>query len=229
VVREIKRVPRSQGVNRINWDLAYDGPRARRDSGGPGDAVFGVGEARGPQAVPGKYTVRLTVGAERLEKPLEVKLDPASEVTVAELKEQFDAALKIREMRTAMNDTLRAVDAFRAQLVGRRNSVATLRSDARGDQLKVIDREIAGIDSLLSDVAIPPGHTFWSEGPRITERLGQLFTSLDGPNRAPTPHQLKLMGELELEWKEALAKIGARLGKIISDARRGPRSEVVAP
>lgn len=229
VIREIKRAPRNLGINRINWDLAYDGPRARRDSGGPGDAAFGVGEARGPQAIPGKYMVRLTVGAERLEKPLEVRLDPAAEVTVAELKEQFDAALKIREMRTAMNDTLRAVDAFRAQLVGRRNSVATLRSDGKGEQLKLIDREIAGIDSLLSDVAIPPGHTFWSEGPRITERLGQLFTSLDGPNRAPTPHQLKLMGELELEWKEALAKVGARLGKIISDARRGSASRVIAP
>ncbi|MBV6520423.1 MAG: hypothetical protein MNPFHGCM_00537 [Gemmatimonadaceae bacterium] len=213
-IREILKAPASAGMNRINWDLTYDPPRARRESAGPGGFFFGP--PRGPQAVPGIYTARLTIGNEKLERPVEVRMDPAVEVSMADLRAQFDAAMNLREMRSAMNDTLRAIDAYRAQLVGRKNVVATLRSDSKADQIRLIDAEIADVDSLLTSVTQPQGKPFWSEGPRITERLGALANSLDDVNRAPTPHQIKLLGELQVEWKEALAKVAAKLGKVIS-------------
>jgi photosystem II stability/assembly factor-like uncharacterized protein len=214
VIREIKRAPATAGLNRTNWDLAYEAPRPRRDSGG-GEGGFG-GPPRGPQAVPGTYTVRLTVGTERLERPVEVRMDPAVEVSVADLRQQFEAGMNLREMRSAMNDTLRAIDAYRAQLVGRKNVVATLRAEGKADQMKAIDAEIADVDSLLASVTVPQGKTFWSEGPRVSERLGALENGIDGPNRAPTTHQMQLIGELQVEWKAALAKVAAKLGKVIS-------------
>lgn len=213
-IREITKPPASAGMNRINWDLTYDPPRARRDSGGvPGG--FG-GPARGPQAMPGTYTVRLTVGTEKLERPVEVRMDPALDVTVADLRKQFDASMNLREMLSAMNDTLRAIDTYRAQLVGRKNVVATLRGAEKNEQIKLIDAEIADVDSLLSSVTQPTGKTFWSEGPRVSERLGALSNGIGAVNRAPTPHQVQLLGELQVEWKEALAKVAAKLGKVIS-------------
>ncbi|MEP7346710.1 MAG: hypothetical protein ABI877_15670, partial [Gemmatimonadaceae bacterium] len=227
VIREIKRAPANAGLNRINWDLAYDPPRPRRDSAGPGEGGFG-GAPRGPQAVPGTYTVRLTVGTQRLERTLEVRMDPAVEVSVADLRKQFDAALNLREMRSAMNDTLRAIDAYRAQLVGRKNVVATLRAEVKTEQMKAIDAEIADVDSLLAAVTQPQGKTFWSEGPRISERLGALANAIDGPNRAPTTHQVQLLGELQIEWKEALMKVAAKLGKIISLEPQPPNGSRVA-
>ena len=84
--------------------------------------------------------------------------------------------------------------------------------------MKTIDAEIADVDSLLTSMTQPQGKTFWSEGPRVSERLGALANGIDGPNRAPTPHQVQLLGELQVEWKEALAKVAAKLGKIISQA-----------
>lgn len=227
VVRTLKSPPAAAGFNRISWDLTYDGPRPRNDSAA---AVPFGGDDRGPQALPGRYVVRLSVGTQRLEKPVEVRMDPAVDVAVADLRQQFDAAARIRDMRSALNDTLRAVDVFRAQLVGRRGVVAALRSDARDPQLKEIDGEIADVDSLLSQLTVPQGKTFWSEPPRVSERLGALFGGIDGPNRAPTTYQIKLFGELEVEWRAALAKVAAKLGKTISDAgRASDRGAVASP
>ena len=67
VVREIKRAPRNAGMNRIAWDLSYDPPRPRREVTGPPPADDFFGPPRGPQAVPGRYTVRLTTPSERVE------------------------------------------------------------------------------------------------------------------------------------------------------------------
>jgi hypothetical protein len=216
IIREVKKAPRSAGMNRINWDLAYEPPRLRRDSVGPGEESFFAGQVRGPLAVPGRYVVRLTVGNETFEQPVEVKADPESKATVADLARQFEQAIKIRDMRTVMHDTLRAIDAVRAQLVGRKNVVATQRADNKEQLIRTIDAEIAQLDSLLNRLTIPQGRPFWSEGPRITERLGALFSGIDAVNRAPTRHQVELLGELEVELRAALEEVRKALSRTVT-------------
>lgn len=213
VVREIKHAPRNAGLNRIAWDLAYDPARPRREQTGPPPADDFFGPPRGPQALPGRYTVRLTTPSERVETALEVRLDPAIEAPVAALREQFDAALRLREMQSVLNDTLRALDVMRTQLDGRKKTLEAQGAEQRREQIKQVDREIAQLDSLLATVARPPGRPFWSEGPRISERLGALQGGIDGTHRAPTKHQVQLLGELRVEYEAALRAISAFLAR----------------
>ncbi|MGH7714202.1 MAG: VPS10 domain-containing protein [Gemmatimonadaceae bacterium] len=213
VVREIKRPPRDAGLNRVAWDLAYDPPRPRRETTGPQPVDEFFGGPRGPQALPGRYTIRLTTPSGRVEMPVDVRLDPAIETPVAALKEQFDVALRLRDMQSVLNDTLRALDVTRAQLDGRKKTLETQGSQQRAEQIKQVDREIAQVDSLLATITRPPGRPFWSEGPRVAERLGALQSGIDGANRAPTKHQVSLFGELRTEYDAALRAVAAFLAR----------------
>jgi hypothetical protein len=88
------RVAARAGLNRLVWDL-------RHTAGNSG--------AAGPLVTPGKYQVRLTAAGTSQTRTLEVRIDPrvaADGVTQADLQEQADLLLKIR-------DTL--VDARRLQ------------------------------------------------------------------------------------------------------------------
>ena len=70
--------------NRFVWDL--------RHAGAPGSA--------GPLVVPGSYQVRLSAGEWSQSRPLEVRIDPrvaAAGVTQADLQEQLDLSLKLRD------------------------------------------------------------------------------------------------------------------------------------
>jgi len=70
--------------NRFVWDLRHEG----------------AGGAAGPLAVPGAYQVRLSAGEWSQTRPLEVRIDPrvaAAGVTQADLQEQLDLALKVRD------------------------------------------------------------------------------------------------------------------------------------
>jgi photosystem II stability/assembly factor-like uncharacterized protein len=213
VVREIRRPapPRNAGLNRIAWDLAYDPPRPRRDGPQPADEFFGG--PRGPQALPGRYTIRLTTPTGREETTLEVRLDPAIETPVAALREQFEAALRLRDMQSVMNDTLRALDVMRTQLDGRKRTLETQGAEPRAEQIRQVTSEIAQVDSLLATLTRPAGRPFWSEGPRISERLGALQAGIDGANRAPTKHQVSLLGELRTEYDAALRAVAAFLAR----------------
>ncbi|MEW5919305.1 MAG: hypothetical protein AB1762_23085, partial [Gemmatimonadota bacterium] len=171
------------------------------------------GPPRGPQALPGRYTVRLTTPSGREETTVEVRLDPAIETPVAALREQFDTAIRLRDMQSVMNDTLRAMDVLRSQLDGRKRTLETEGAEQRAAQIKQVNTEIAQLDSVLATIARPPGRPFWSEGPRISERLGALLFGIDAANRAPTKHQVSLLGELRTEFDAALRAVSAFLNR----------------
>ena len=88
------------GMNRFVWDLRYS--TASGAAGDPENAQA----ARGPQALPGTYQVRLTVAGQRFTQPLKVVLDPRSTATPADLAKQFDLGIKTSgELKRAVEAT----------------------------------------------------------------------------------------------------------------------------
>jgi hypothetical protein len=80
------RVTKVDGFNRFTWD---------------------VRNSAGVTLPPGSYQARLKAGDSTQTQPLVVKIDPrvaAGGVTVADLKEQFDHNVRMRELTAAAND-----------------------------------------------------------------------------------------------------------------------------
>jgi len=94
------RVTRNAGFNRFVWDV--------RNSGGI-------------TTPPGRYQAKLTVGTTTLTQPFTVLIDPriaAEGVTVADLKEQFDHNMRMREMVTEVNSLATRVREAQTKLRG---------------------------------------------------------------------------------------------------------------
>src|SRR5262249_58455330 len=84
-----RTLPKRAGSNRFTWDLRYDGG--------------------GPLVAPGRYQLKLSGDGWSRTQTLEVRLDPRLEkdgVTAADLQEQLQLLLKIREKT---NEARRAV------------------------------------------------------------------------------------------------------------------------
>jgi photosystem II stability/assembly factor-like uncharacterized protein len=110
--REEGEVPAKAGMNRFVWNLRY--PDAR---GFPG-LIMWAGSLAGPRAVPGTYQVRLTVGDRTFTETFEVKKDPRVPATLADLKEQFDLLMRIRDRVSEANDAVKQIRDVRAQIDG---------------------------------------------------------------------------------------------------------------
>src|SRR5262249_4323146 len=84
----VERVTNRTGMNRFVWDLRYPLPEG---AGG------GRGGSRGPQVLPGNYTVRLTAEGKTYTQPLTVALDPRSQATAADLQKQLDFSVQVMQ------------------------------------------------------------------------------------------------------------------------------------
>ncbi|MDX2044152.1 MAG: hypothetical protein SF097_23285 [Acidobacteriota bacterium] len=99
------------GHNRFAWDFRYDG--------------------FGPLALPGKYKVRLSADGWTQTQPLEVTLDPRlakDGVTVADLKEQLELLLAIRETTTQARQLVERLSVALRQQSGQPEKVKQLQA-----------------------------------------------------------------------------------------------------
>ena len=86
-------------MHRLVWDLRYPPPDALRHDY-PISAIYRntPREPRGPIALPGPYTVKLTVDGRSYGQPLTLKMDPRVKAPAAALQQQFDLAQQVVEM-----------------------------------------------------------------------------------------------------------------------------------
>jgi photosystem II stability/assembly factor-like uncharacterized protein len=134
------RPTRNPGLNRFNWDMRYPGFVSF-----PGMIMWAAGN-RGPVALPGEYTVRLTADGTTRTAPLRVGLDPRLEgqVSLEDLRARFDlaqriigrvndannAVIMVRDVRTQVDDRLEKTEDARIEELGAR--VKTRMADVEG-------------------------------------------------------------------------------------------------
>jgi photosystem II stability/assembly factor-like uncharacterized protein len=147
---EIPRpLPANVGGNRMNWDLRYDSPNSFTHSfeinANPG---LTPASPEGPVAIPGTYTLKLTVDGKSYTQTVSIKPDPHSPATVAAITAQhalqmkllqgINAAYEGHRMAQALRDALRAsanaeADAAKASsLAAQLDTIAGMGGGGRG-------------------------------------------------------------------------------------------------
>ena len=199
VIRTMRRAPTAGGFNRVTWDLRMDAPKVLSDmpadSAEPGDWR---GRPVGPQVLPGDYVVRLTVGTQRMEQPLTVRIDPTAPVTLAELRQQFEQATRLNAVIANLIDTERNLVAFKGQVDERRASGQEMRGDAAKDMTTAAREEIGKLDSVRLQLVRPRTDKvpYYSEGPRPLERAMSLMGAIDNGLSPVIEGQREYMGDV---------------------------------
>ena len=217
-------LPTTAGTHRASWDLRYDAPPAFSHSfeinANPGSTPA---SPEGPLALPGVYTVVLTVSGHRYTQPLTVRSDPRSPATAAQLTAQNALLMKLyADARSAWNGY--------EQAAALRTAVErSKRAGAAGD----VDAATASFLAKLDGVAGSPEGGRGGRGrggpPTFVALNGALLRQLTGQESgdlAPTSATLagyasahKELAETEARWKALVAKDLATLNGVL--ARNG--------
>ena len=155
--------PRRVGMNRAEWDLRYEAPKLvslrtapaenphiweeRRFRGMDARPIlhWGIKEAEvGPVALPGKYSIRLTIDGQAYTQPLTIIKDPKNSTSDTELEASFKMQLQIRD---DISKTAEAVN----RIEWMRNQISVLEAMARSEGKKGRGDEKDGSDTDQQD------------------------------------------------------------------------------
>src|SRR3989475_174563 len=197
------------GLNRANWDLRYDPPLAFAHSfefnGNPGVTPMAP---EGPLALPGLYTIRLTVDGNHYAQTLTVRVDPRSRVSARTLASQHALLMRLYS----------GLDATWADF----KPVADLRSAvtklAAGDTASAVGKAAkalaAKLDSIAGDSS-SDARELWQPRPTVwsfVDLNGEFALELnlqDNADHAPTQAALAAartscdeLGKLVGRWRQ---------------------------
>lgn len=161
----VPRVGKSEGMNRFVWD---------------------VRDQSGILVPPGSFQVRLKVGAIVHTQPLTVLIDPnvaADGVTVADLKEQFEHNLRMRQLVSDANQLAARVREAEAKLKGENGSDAQRRIELDAIAAKLFTEPVRyGKPGLQAHITYLAGMTTAADqkiGRDAIERYATLRKELD--------------------------------------------------
>jgi photosystem II stability/assembly factor-like uncharacterized protein len=147
------------GTNRVNWDLYYDDPPALSHNWGQVMPAIDHDTPFTPQgafALPGTYTVKLTVDGKTSTAPLVVHEDPRigeSATAMAEMRAQFDLERKNTEGVSVSHTGYEQATQLRSQL--KALGSPSLPSEVAA-AVSALDAKVAPIQGLLSSAASGP-------------------------------------------------------------------------
>ena len=205
------------GLHRVVWDLRWKGAerleRAKVDLGDP---------TSGPLAAPGSYTARLLVGGREATAPLELRPDPRSRVPAAELEQQVETALALRDRIDGVVADVRRVRALREQAA---DLAARLAGEERAtDLVAAAKRLVAGCDALEEKLHNPKAEVVYDilgqkGGTKLHSNLTFLYDwALLYGDGAPTQGVREVLAESDAE----IARLDAELAAL----EAGPLAEV---
>jgi hypothetical protein len=136
-------VPNKAGLNSFSWNLRYP------DASTFQNLIMWAAGTQGPVAVPGTYSVRMTIGGKSQTRTFALVKDPRSPASQAVLEEQFAFLIAVRDKTTLANDAVRRIRNVKSQLADRdaktpavRRPAFKTKSDALASQLSTIESEI---------------------------------------------------------------------------------------
>jgi hypothetical protein len=183
------RLEKSAGMHRFTWDLRYPGPwQSTARPEGP----------NGPAAVPGRYSVRLTVGSWTSTQPLTVIEDPRvtkDGVTTADLREQFEHNMRVRDLVSDVNRTVAMV---------RANQAAASRGP-RGED----SPDPARLNELASHLITPP---IRYSKPELQTHITYLYSLTTATDQKIGRDAIERYGVLRQELDQRQRELGMILG-----------------
>ena len=189
-VRPAKSLSADAGMHRWVWDLRYPAPVSTSHeypiSAVPGNTPRGP---LGPLALPGQFSVRLTVNGASYTAPFTVKMDPRVKIAQSGLAQMFQAQTRLADIYS-------------------RSTTALLQARSAREQLeKLSGKPGAGLNEAVialkkQIVILLDGHEGSEAGTssqatlsRVNTNAGALYAELDRADAAPTAAQVKALGE----------------------------------
>jgi hypothetical protein len=215
------------GHNRITWNLRHESiPNI------PGAYVFG--SLLGRRVIPGTYDVRLVVGEWMMGRPLEVRMDPRTDATMADYVEQDAFVAGVAAELAAIHDAVTRNNDVRGQV---ESLLERIEGEEGADEVSEAGEALAGDLETVADSLyqrrVVDGQTVINFPSRLKFQYVFLHGNASGAEGEVSMGSRDVLGDLRARWTVHQATndelLGPRLDAFNRLAAEAGFSVIIAP
>ncbi len=203
LLRELTRVPQEPGIHRVVWDLRTRGEAVETDDDTPPPPTTGP---LGPQVLPGTYRVKLIAGDFEMEQPLTVKVEPALEPYLTNMKAGYQFALETLTMIRQLNRAMQVLTSVETQLNNLRQTARQQNVKLPDEVDKAIGEHLKQIAEMKAKVDNPNTGLAYARSARLRGRLNSVYGQMSS-NTGPTLAQVAYFNEVKTEFEQVYGEI----------------------
>jgi photosystem II stability/assembly factor-like uncharacterized protein len=217
-------LPATAGMQRWTWDLHYPPPAGFLRSYGMQAILRDTPTGPlGPTALPGDYTVKLTVDGKSFTEPLTLKMDPRVTTPPTGIAKMHEIAMRCYEGISKTRAAQTEVHTLREQLRAAKQQAATHGASALVKTIDELDKRIAAFEGRTAGLDFfgvsnrEPGLAGMSNG------FLSLMNLIEGADAMPTTQAIAASDELQRSLGELIARwneIKSREVKSLNDQLR---------
>jgi hypothetical protein len=152
----------------------------------------------GPRALPGQYTVRLTVNGKSYTEPLTVKMDPRVNTASAGLEQQFQMEVRLASMMTAAAQGVLEARSANDQL----HKLSSQASGPVKNAITAFENKLAAVAGKPGGFSAPPSTQVTLT--RMNGEVTTLYGDVDRADAAPSLAQVNAMAETERNFEAVM-------------------------
>jgi len=192
------------GFHTFDWNMRY--ADAEKFDG----LIMWGGSVRGPLAAPGMYQARLVVGDDSMSVPFEIRPDPRSTATPADLQAQFEFVLSVRDKLTETHKAIKRIRDLRKQI----NAVlGRVKGQDGADEIetagKALTKKLTAIEETLYQTKNRSPQDPLNFPIRLNDKLAAVGSGVGFGSNRPTEQAEAVRQELTAQIDAALDKLRA--------------------
>ena len=208
------------GLNRASWNLDYPGAVTF-----PNMILWGA-TTNGPMALPGTYQVRLTVDGVSQTQPLVIRKDALRNTSDADMTQQFNLALQIRDKVSEANNAVIQIRRIKDDVKDRLSKSQDPQLKSAGDRLT---ESLSAVEQDLYQVKNQSGQDPLNFPIKTNNRLASLLgMTLRGEGK-PTANIAPIFEDLKKELKAETDKLDEVLSADLASFNAAAQKAGVSP
>ena len=211
-VHPMTTLPTAQGMNRFVWNLRHDDPVQI-----PGAFYAGL-PPRGPLALPGQYTLKLTYQGQTQTAPLTLAVDPRVKGPLTGLQQKFALSMEVYHDQDALHRAVNDIRAFKGEVAAAlKDSAGKPGGAAFAAEGNSLVQRASEIEAVLMQVNIKGSEANLNYPGMLNEQIYSFAGLLDDADTAPNTPEVEtyagLHGKLQTQLEHwASLKKGAISG-----------------
>lgn len=190
----VQSIPGSKrrGINMVDWNMRGTPPKVAG-----GGTKIDYGGFIAPMVLPGDYTIKLKVGNKVYENKLTMQRDPNSDMTLADMEDQYNTAMQLYNMHERLAKLVDSISSNQKMLQGALEKL-------KNKKLKKLVQEYYDkLETLRSNLLATKQKSLFVDEKKLRENITEVYSAVCNQETRPSNLQKERIGVLSQQLGDA--------------------------